>query len=361
MSLAKLPARDSQSRTGSSLESGQVLPAVQAGLRSSQRVLEQLARDRARQRAKLITASERRAAAQQSEEARTAWQKKSLLARLDVDRRAAAKSAARRQLERRLARRILRYRELRQVQRAYRRETGRVARDQFKRGPRAGSHINVGAIDWPVSVGEEPTSFTAPFPHHVLESGDLHGLLVADDSFALPDVGQLIQNFTFAHNESAWGVSSNANFVDQLTSCGVDYTLRSSGRLQIAAEIENLANRLTCSISDNFGFSHSYLTMTADLFIGIVLFDQPMDYYPLRILASHLNSGGDDVNRSLSDLDNAVPFGVGAVSTFPIPAGETVTVLAGAHVRIDSDTDDMDAHVQATFWWRVRKLTVGVI
>jgi hypothetical protein len=49
------------------------------------------------------------------------------------------------------------------------------------------------------------------------------------------------------------------------------------------------------------------------------------------------------------------------VSTFPIPEGETVTVLAGAHVRIDSDTDDMDAHVQATFWWRVRKLTVGVI
>jgi len=49
------------------------------------------------------------------------------------------------------------------------------------------------------------------------------------------------------------------------------------------------------------------------------------------------------------------------VSTFPIPEGETVTVLVGSHVRIDSDTDDMDAHVQATFWWRVRKLTVGVI
>jgi hypothetical protein len=360
MSLIKLPPRNNDARTGSTLESGPVLPAVHSGLRDSRRVLEKLARDRSRQRAKLITGAQRRAARQQSEAARTAWQKASLLSGLDADRRAAAKSTARGQLERKIARTIGRYRELRQIQRAYLRDTRRAAHELMKRGPRAGAYLDWGSIKWPLPV-TEATTFTAPFPVHVLESFDIHDLLVADNSFALPDVGQLIQNFTFAHNESSWLVTSNANFVDQLTSCGIEYTLPSAGRLQVSAEIENLANRLMCSITDNFGWSHSWLTMTADLFIGLVRPGQPMDYYPVRVLTSYLDSGGDDVSRSISDLDNDVPFGVGAVSTFPIPAGETVTVLAGAHVRIDSDTDDMDAHVQATFWWRLRTLTVGVI
>ena len=329
-------------------------------MRPSRRALATLARDRSRQRAKLVTAAERKAAVKLSSEARTAWQKASLLARLDADARATKKAAARRQLERKLGGAIRRYRELRQVQRAYLANTGRAARELFKTGPRKGAFFDWGPIVWPPGI-VEATTFTAPFPQFSVESGDLHGLLVADNSFALPDAGQLIQNFTFAHNESAWGVSSNANFVDQLTSCGVDYTLTAGGRLQVSAEIENLANRFMVSITDNFGFSHSYLTMTADLFIGLVRPGRPMDFFPLRVLASYVDSGGGEVFRSLSDLDNAVPFGIGAVSTFPIPEGETVTVLAGGWVRIDSDTDDMDAHVTATFWWRLRKLSVGVI
>jgi hypothetical protein len=136
--------------------------------------VEKLARDHSRQRAKLVTAAERRAARKHSEEARTEWQKTSLLGRLDADQRAAAKSKARRQLERRLGRTIRRYRELGNSERSYLRETGRAARDLFKRAPRAGAHINWGPIVW-AEPFVEATSFTAPFPHHVLESGDLHG------------------------------------------------------------------------------------------------------------------------------------------------------------------------------------------
>jgi len=355
----KLPPRDDRARTGSNLERP-VLPVVEISLRPTRRALEALARERSSHRSKLMTAAERKAARKASEAARTAWQQASLLAGLEADERAAAKGQARKKLERQLGRTIRRYFDLRKLERGYLRGTSRVAHDLFKREPRPGSRLDWGPIVWADPAGGA-TTFTAPFPHHVLESGDIHGLLVADDSFALPDSGELIQNFTFAHNESAWGVSSNANFVDQLTACGVDYTLPSAGRLQVSAEIQNFANRLMCSISDNFGESHSYLAMTADLFIGIVRPGHPMDYYPLRVLASYLYSDGDDVSRSFSDLDNSVPFGIGAVSTFPIPEGETVTVLAGGHVRIDSDTDDMDAHVQATFWWRLKKMTVGVI
>jgi hypothetical protein len=340
------------------------MPAVEASLRKSRRAVEALARDRSRQRAKLVTAAERKAAARLSSEARTEWQKASLLARLDADARAAKKVTARQALERKLGRTIRRYPELRKTQRAYLANTGRAARELFKSGPRESAFLDWGPIRWPILPplpSVPPTTFTAPFSRFDVETGDFHDLVVADNSFALPDAGHLIQNFRFAHNESAWGVSSNANFADQLTSCGVDYLLTETGRLQVSAEIENLANRLTVSITDNFGFSHSWLMMTVDLFIGLVRPGRPMDFFPVRVLASHVDSDGDDVHRSISDLDNAVPFGVGAVSTFPIPAGETVTVLAGGHVRIDSDTDDMDAHVTATFWWRLRKLTVGVI
>ena len=355
-----LPPHDERARTGSNLENETVLPAVQASLRAPRRALAALARDRSRQRAKLTTAAERRAAAKVSAAARTAWQKASFLSRLDVDARAAEKQAARQRMDRSLGRTIKRYPELRKVQRAYLANTGRTARELLASGPRKGTFVDWGPIVFPASV-IPATAFEAPFPKFAVESGDIHGLLVEDNSFALPDAGQLIQNFKFAHNESRWGVSSNANFVDQLTSCGVDYTLPAAGRLQVSAEIENLANRLTVSITDNFGFSHSWLTMTADLFIGLIRPGRPMDFFPVRVLTSHVDSGGGEVFRSLSDLDNAVPFGVGAVSTFPIPEGETVTVLAGGHVRIDSDTDDMDAHVTATFWWRLRRLAVGVI
>ena len=356
----KLPPRDHRARTGSNLDRGSVVNDVQTSLRTSRRAFEALVRDRSRQRAKLVTAAERKAAAKLSSEVRTEWQKASFLSRLDADARAAHKLAARQRMDRYLGRTIRRYPELRKVQRAYLANTGRASRALFKSRPRKGTFADWGPIEWPASV-VPATAFEAPFPKFDVGSGDIHGLLVADNSFALPDVGQLIQNFRFAHNESAWGVSSNANFVDQLTSCGVDYTLPAAARLQVAAEIENLANRLTVSITDNFGFSHSWLTMTADLFIGLIRPGRPMDMFPVRVLASHVDSGGGEVFRSLSDLDNAVPFGVGAVSTFPIAAGETVTVLAGGHVRIDSDTDDMDAHVTATFWWRLRRLTVGVI
>jgi hypothetical protein len=129
----------------------------------------------------------------------------------------------------------------------------------------------------------------------------------------------------------------------------VDYTLPAGGRLQVSAEIENFGEpvdqldprqfrHLAQLPHDDGGLVHRHRSSRSAH--GLL---------PQSRAASYLSTQGDDVDRSFSDLDNAVPFGVGAVSTFPIPEGETVTVLAGAHVRIDSDTDDMDAHVQATF------------
>jgi hypothetical protein len=52
---------------------------------------------------------------------------------------------------------------------------------------------------------------------------------------------------------------------------------------------------------------------------------------------------------------------MGASTMRALPAGEQVTVLAGAQVRIDSDLDDMDAHVRATYWRRLRKLQIAVV
>jgi fido (protein-threonine AMPylation protein) len=69
---------------------------------------------------------------------------------------------------------------------------------------------------------------------------------------------------------------------------------------------------------------------------------------------------GSRASRAISDLNTIEPFGVGAVTLHALPAAEKVTVLAGAHVRINRDIDDMDAHVQATYWWRLRKMQIGV-
>jgi hypothetical protein len=311
------------------------------------------------QRAKLIKPAARLATAKFARETEASWQRAALKAGSSADRRQALKLEARNQLEQKLLREIPGFRAYLALKKKYLTDRSRILGQAEAADGIRPLKVQLGALDG--SFTSDAQEFVAPFPRGDLSIGDLQGALKQDRSQALPGTGQLVQDFFFEHNESSWGASSSYVFVDQLASCGVDFTLPTSGRLQVAAEIENFANRLDCSITDNFGFSHSNLEMWVNLFIAIVRFGVPRDYQAVRLISSQLSSDGDDLSRSISDLATFEPYAMGGLTLSPLPAGETVTVLAGAHVRVASDTDDMNAHVHASYWWHLRKLTIGVI
>ncbi|MEO7414419.1 MAG: hypothetical protein ABIZ81_13790 [Opitutaceae bacterium] len=353
-----LPQKNKGARTGSNLRGKSTLTPRQLAQSNNWARLQRLARAFRQERTQLISKAELRAAAGLAREIEMEWQQASLGVDGDIDRRQELKKLAKKKLERKLGHSIPGFRAYQALKKAYLKERGKIAGAP---PPSATTgDLTLGLLEREESPSVDFQEFVAPFPRYEILTGDIQGALAQDDSFIRPDTGQWVQNFAFAHNESSWLVSSRAVFVDHFASCGVDFTMPRDGRLQVAAEMENFSNRLNCSISDNFGFSHSYLEASVNLFVAIVRRDVPTDYYQVRLIRSVLNSEGDDLDRSISDLATFVPYGMGALTLHPLPAGEKVTVLAGAHVRINSDTDDMDAHVRATYWWRLRKLQLGV-
>jgi len=357
--MAHFPKKDRSARTGSNLrgEPSAVLHALASA--DPYRPLRQLERAFRRARATLIKPGDRRVADALVRATEAAWQRASLAADGDCDSRQALKISARNKLHRTLSRAIRGYRTYLSLKRQYLRQRHKIVGAIAAASRLRGATLDLRVLTTPFATDAQ--EFVAPFPRYETQTGDIHGLLTQDDSILLPDTGQLIQNFSFEHNESHWGLMSEVNFVDHLASCGVDFTMPRSGHLQVAAQIENVYNRLNCSITDNFGFSHSYLEAWVDLYIAIVRTDVAAELYRTRLITSRLRSEGDDVLRSISDLATEIPYAVGALSLETLPAGEQVTVLAGAYVRVDSDTDDMNAHVRATYWWRLKKLQIGVI
>jgi hypothetical protein len=357
--MTLIPKKDRLARTGSNLRS-KSSPALDALAPADlNQPLRQLERAFRRTRAKLIKPSDRRAADALICATEAAWQRACLEVDGDSDQRQALKIIARNKLQKTLTRSISGYRTYLALKRQYLKQRHRLVGAIAGAARLRGATLDLRVL--PPSLATDVQEFVAPFPRYETQTGDIHGLLTQDDSILLPDTGQLIQNFSFEHNESQWGVTSDVNFVDHLASCGVDFTMPRTGNLQVAAQIENIYNRLNCSITDNFGFSHSYLEAWVDLYIAVVRAGAAAELYRTRLVTSRLRSEGDDVLRSISDLSTDIPYAVGALSLETIPAGEKVTVLAGAYVRVDSDTDDMNAHVRATYWWRLRKLQLGVI
>lgn len=353
--MPAFPKKDSSAHTGSNLLGRSAATSPAAG----HPPLLRLEREFRRERAKLIKPADRRAAAKLAREIEAEWQRAALATEGDADRRQSLKKEAQQKLARRLVRLLPGFRAYQALRKRYLKQRGKIGGLPARTTGDRRLTLNLGALE--NNFTADVQEFVAPFPRYEILAGDFAGLLTQDDSVVWPDNGQWAQNFSFEHNESAWGAISHATFMDHLASCGVDFTMPRDGRLQIGAELENFANRLNCSISDNFGFSHSYLEAWVNLFIAVVRQGMPVDYYQVRLIDSFLSSEGDDLSRSISDLNTFEPYAVGALTLRSLPAGEQVTVLAGTHVRIDSDTDDMDAHVRATYWWKLRKLQLSVV
>jgi hypothetical protein len=194
----------------------------------------------------------------------------SLKLRGDADKWEAERKAFRSRLNRLLARAVPKFRDLRAVQRAHRREVQKILskwRDDIP--PLDGIAID----EFP----PDATVFTPPYPlvdTFTVEIGDDTG--VSNRSFVLPDSGQLMLDADIDDDRDT-PVFTGAfdldftNVVQVFALCGVGYTTPRAGRVRVTAEMKDFYDYTLLSLKDNWGFSSGTLGCSYLLFASVLL------------------------------------------------------------------------------------------
>lgn len=356
---SRYPRKDRDSRTGSSLRDSPVLAQRQAELARATKPHERLAKEQNRLERSLFTKAELSRAAEIGRQVNHEWREASLKVRGDALRIDALKLEARKKLERALARELPKYKEWKALRRAHMRAHGTLT--QQTQAPRRFGKAN---IDWDVvlGLGTAARVFEPPFTTFDVTTIDQGGFVVSDESFARPNIGHLVNNLVYDQDQGVsivaglLGILPIANAAS-LVSCGVGFTTPSAGRLKIGADVQNIYNKLTFSVSDKIGFS------SADVGIGVGLFalvvrGTEVERVEQNLLTTGLKSGGSDQSRTESNLDDTAPFTLSVETGTRLEAGESVLVLAGTEVGIGTILDDMHCRMDAVLWWQLQRLTI---
>ena len=357
------PKKDARAKTGSNLRRNPLLPHRAALNAERDGPFQGLASAFNRQTRRLFSKADRRHAAEIAQRVREDFRRASLELRGAAAKIAALKASARRMLDRQLSRALPSYRQLQAHQKQHAREYARLAKVVPAWFPTGEAHIAWGDL-----VEAEPEGlqeFTAPYPLFDVHTVDPHGLMVDDLSFARPTSGELVNKFTFDHDEDTPAILGLYGFIrpepaSSLASLGVTFTLPRAGRLQIGAALRSLYNQITFSVEDNFGFSSANLTVRLELFVDVLRPGQVI-HIPRTLLTYGLVSRGSDLSYTMSGLDNTLPYVLNAITDERMDAGDQVQVVVGSEVHVESELDDMESHVDATVWWYLQKVTVTVV
>jgi hypothetical protein len=349
------PREDRRGRKGSTLGKawGKYWTKV---VKAQSRRLTKSSRDYQRARQSLIARADSNRAKRLTQEARDEWHKRNLPALVRGSNAVMSKDAARTKLTRSLVRSIPGFRRVQALKRSHLQNHRKLTSEVL------GTSADGTELAWNADLTGIPgDKFVPPFPEFDLHTDQFREVIVEDHSQVLPDIGHLVQNYVFEHNESDWGFYNPAQFASHLASCGVQFTMPQAGRLHVTADIQNFFNRLDFSVSDNFGYSHSDLEVRVSIFVLFRRGGDLFSFYPIELMTTGVFSDGDDLSKVVSDLDNSVAYAADITTIEIFPAGESLRVLAGSQIRIDSDTDDMDVQVKATFWWQLRALYIDVV
>lgn len=359
--MNRYPSKDRYSRTGSSLRGRHVLAQREAELTRAAKPHERLAREQSRLERSLFTKAELRRAAEIGRQVNHEWRKASLEAGGDSLRIEALKLAARRKFERLLARELPQYRQWKAMRRAHMR-----AHQKLTQQAHAAGHFANASIDWDAVLELDSTAqvFEPPFTTFDVQMIHFGDFVVSDDSFARPNIGHMINDFAYDQDESTSIVGGLLGILPiesaaSLVSCGVAFTTPSAGRLKISAEIQNIYNRITFSVHDNFGFS------SADVWVGVALFalvvrGTQVERVDQTLLTASIDSGGSNQSRIVTDLDDTTPFTLLVETATRLNANESVLVLAGAEVVIGTVLDDMRCKMDAVAWWQLKRLWIDM-
>jgi hypothetical protein len=351
------PQKDKGARTGSNLRSDHLRSNQEKLLAAQQKPMQRLAREYQRQCKKLFSKADLRLAAEISGRAEEDWRKANLQAGSDVAQWAARKKTARAGLDRLLARALPQYRQWQALRRKHLNEYRKLT-DLSLQGLPAGR--------WDV-IGPPPAgpvrSFIAPFNVYDIYTIDESDMIEEDQSVVTPTTGEIIHDLEFDFDENTpiihgvFDLSSRPT-ASGLASCGVNFTMPQTGRLQVTAELQNHYNHVTLSLTDNFGFSVGKLNVTLKLFIAFVL-PLSASQYSKVLFTETLTSDGDDTNSVMPDTEALYKWDRTSQESFQ--QGEVVQVLVGSEVYAATWLDDMRARAHAVLVWQLKRLTIGVV
>lgn len=360
--MSNYPRKDAGARTGSNLRGEPLLVLIRNELGKDAELHEELAREQQRQSGKLWSKKDLRLVSGIASEIVGEWRQASVRVGGDSARIAELKAAARRKFDRSVGRALPNYARAKAMRRAQLREHGKLSANALAGYYDAHNHIDWGDL---TATLTDCAEFVPPFTSFDMQSiagpGDF---IVRDDSFAKPEIGHLVNNFDFDQNENTsfsdgfWGLLTHA-FGSNWAACGVAFTTPGEGRLQISAVLRNFYNKVMFSVTDKFGFSSADVDIFLQLFIMVVRGTKVI-FLPTLLRSTGLISHGSDLSFSESDIDDTVPFTITATTDERFNAGESVLVLAGSNVFIQTVIDDMHCRVDAVLWWQLQKLCIGI-
>lgn len=357
--MIRLPPRDGNSRTGSSLPPPQSPSGPEREMRARLKAKQQVGRRWSARLRAVVTRAQLRTARGIIEELRRDYHEKSLA--LGTERKAleANRERFRRRLRRELGLAIPRYGELRKLLRQRQRE---IASAGVK--PRRAAAAPGGLVLGTPDALDSPSALTVTAPYPVYEQSNLDfGGTLQDDSYLMPRSGHFVQQYDFVHDD--------AIFITQLygwgdlggqmlhLGFGATYVTPGAGRLRVRAELQNFYFNFHFGVVDVFGFSDAELEIEVGLYThvrhGLV-----EHWYRHPVLTDGLTSFGTDMAFQMLPLDNSRPHTLDYVWPQPFPAGASLQVTAGVYVDIYSLIDDMQTNAGGNGGWQLRRLTVDM-
>jgi hypothetical protein len=352
--MAQIPRRTNSSKVGSNLENAAANSARRKGVldaRAAKYTKAQAAFRR--QRNQILTKPVVRKMGPVVAAIRSEYAQAALAAGGDPAKLRAAKRRAQKAMADALTKSVPRFGELQRQKIAYEKTYGTLVKQDL---------AVVQADLLPATFGElesaGPKIFMPPYALFEVQSLGL-GLLIFDESFVEPQLGNLITNAQYLYDEHGWGFYKKVDIEFILTSVGVKFTVPQTGFLACSAVVENLFNKISCSISDNFGVSHSFLNVDVSLFISIIRSGETTQA-TRRMLHTGLISHGSDLSFSTSEIPDHQPFTLTFNPRDAFLKGEVIQIMVGSLVQIDTDTDDMEAFVNAVLMWQVKSIGVGM-
>ena len=230
--MNRYPRKDRFSRTGSHLRGSPVLAHRQAELNRATNFRDRLSKEQSRLERSLFTTAELRRVAAIGQRVNREFREASVKADGESLRIEAMKLAARKKLERMIARDFPQYRQWKAMRRAHLRAHGKLT--QLEQAP---SHFANASIDWDAVFELETTAKTVvpPFTTFDVQTIDFGDFVVSDESFARPTIGHMVNNFAYDQDESTSIVGGLLGILPienatSLVSCGVGNTrLRRDG------------------------------------------------------------------------------------------------------------------------------------